>query len=1183
MAETSQTTVLNDRYQLGQELGRGGMGTVYRAYDPTLEREVAVKMLSELGLGTEGRERLLHEAKAIAKLSHPNIVAVYDAGETGETPFIVMEMIEGASLHDRPPSDFPATVEIAQQVCAALEHAHQHGIVHRDLKPENVLIAEDGTAKLMDFGIARSMASRLTSEGTVAGTVFYLAPEIALGQEFDGRADLYSLGVMLYELTTGSLPFAAGDPVAVISQHLHASVPPPRAKRAEIPPLLDTLIVQLMSKDPGARPASAAATRQMLDRSDLLDPHAKEEREVMVLDRIVRGRFVGREQEPSEARSVWSKATGGDGQTLLVSGEPGVGKTRLMRELSTQVEVSGGRTLVGACYEEGGAPYAPFAQILRSALRKNGHGIPQFVMADLLELAPDLKPYYPDIPPNPPLGPEAQQQRLFENVVTFCGSLSEQRPLLLVLDDAHWADSGSLSLMRHLSRRIRNKPVLLLATYREIEIDEARPFREVLLDLNRERLARRLKLGRLTREQTENLLVAIFEEQITPEFLTGIYRETEGNPFFIEEICKDLVESGKLYYQDGSWHRPSMDELELPQSVREVVQARVSKLSEEDRDTLTLAAILGREFDFDTLLRASDLEEDQVIAALELSEGAQLISEVSGEGGATFSFAHALIPATLVGSVRTLSRRKLHRQVAQAIEAVRPEAYEDLARHYEKAGDGPLARGYYIKAGLRASTSYANQEAHDYFAAALELDPTDDERADLLSGMAEAASRLGRSEDAIGLWEPAADLYLSTGRLDRVAACHSNMARTRWLDDDWAIALKVCLRGIEQTSGAPESGELAGLLHETARAHIFHGSTKEALSLCQRALEIAHRVGDRKVEADALITYGIHPDTSIAEAIETTEQALQIAEREGLFREAQRACLNLGVYAEVNFADFRRGLAYFMRAAENARRIGDANNELLAYDHAIDSFSTLGDLAQGQALLLRAGDVLQQIADPGMPGKQFFSALQSLDFARGDLDSVISNTRASLQRAAHAETKSDLTVFLFALCQALIETGEYDEAISILGEAVATSDRSPAPARDFMRHTYAFALAARGRHQEARAQLARAAEDLQVRPRVWTQMSYDWAAARLLASEGHWQEAFNAFSVAATNFQAKGLRPDHGRTLKDWAEAHLRRGEPGDVVQARELLGAALAIQQEIGATGHMERLRARLAELDPP
>ena len=199
MSEINKKTVLNDRYELGDELGRGGMGVVYRAHDAVLDRDVAVKVMNQTGLGTEGRARLLSEAQAVAKLNHPNIVTVHDAGEIDGTPYIVMELVEGESLYQHPPDGFAGMLAMAGDVSSALEHAHSHEIIHRDLKPENIVIASDGTAKLMDFGLARSMATRVSVEGEIVGTVFYIAPEVAMGQDLDGRADLYSLGVILYE------------------------------------------------------------------------------------------------------------------------------------------------------------------------------------------------------------------------------------------------------------------------------------------------------------------------------------------------------------------------------------------------------------------------------------------------------------------------------------------------------------------------------------------------------------------------------------------------------------------------------------------------------------------------------------------------------------------------------------------------------------------------------------------------------------------------------------------------------------------------------------------------------------------------------------------------------------------------------------------------------------------------
>jgi serine/threonine-protein kinase len=176
-----------------------------------------------------------------------------------------MELVEGESLYDRPPGSLEETVGIACQVCAALEHAHAHDIVHRDLKPENVLLAADGTARLVDFGLARTVASRLTTEGAVLGTLLYLAPEQAQGGEIDGRADLYALGVMLYEWATGRPPFTDAPPAVILSHHLYTTAVPPREHNDEIPPPLEALILQLLSKRREDRPASAAEVRGALE------------------------------------------------------------------------------------------------------------------------------------------------------------------------------------------------------------------------------------------------------------------------------------------------------------------------------------------------------------------------------------------------------------------------------------------------------------------------------------------------------------------------------------------------------------------------------------------------------------------------------------------------------------------------------------------------------------------------------------------------------------------------------------------------------------------------------------------------------------------------------------------------------------------------------------------------------
>ncbi len=182
--------VIQNRYHIESQLGEGGMGVVYQARDTMLERDVAVKVLSRQGLGTDGQTRMLQEARAVAKLNHPNIVTVYDVGEYQKAPFIVMELVPGKTLEAEKPVPIDDVISLALQLCDALDHAHVQGIIHRDIKPANVIVAADGTVSLMDFGLARSPSSHLTQEGAIMGTLNYMAPEQAMGKDIDGRADL---------------------------------------------------------------------------------------------------------------------------------------------------------------------------------------------------------------------------------------------------------------------------------------------------------------------------------------------------------------------------------------------------------------------------------------------------------------------------------------------------------------------------------------------------------------------------------------------------------------------------------------------------------------------------------------------------------------------------------------------------------------------------------------------------------------------------------------------------------------------------------------------------------------------------------------------------------------------------------------------------------------------------------
>jgi len=779
-------TLLNDRYRLQDELGRGGMAAVYRARDELLDRQVAVKVVRKPELTAQDRDRLLHEARLAARLNHPNIVAVHDAGEIDGTPYIVMELVEGKSVHQQGPASLEETIGIASQLCRALAHAHAMGIVHRDLKPENILQTRDGAVKLTDFGLALSVASRISRDGILVGTVYYLAPEQVQGLELDGRTDLYALGVLLYEWTTGSLPFSADEALAVITQHLYAPVIAPRAKDPTVPPALDRLIVRLLSKSPDDRPASADEVLEILSGPEVRQPATPADEEVPILERIGRGRIAGREQELQQARGLWTRVLAGSSQTLLIRGEAGIGKTRLVRELVAQAEASKAHVLQGWNVARPVQPFGAIRQILRTAFQDLADSItqcPEFVQADLLALAPEYQPRFPQVSLGPSITAAYEQQRLFESMVVFLALLSQAAPVLLVIEDAQWADSGTLYMMRYLAQQTRQRRILFVWTFRDVEPSDSPALREVLHDFRRGRIGSDLVLERLDRAQTEAMLQSLFGGKVAPDFADEVFRVTEGNPFFIEEVCKGMAESGRLKQIEGRWQVTGPKKVEVPRNVRTAIESRVNAMPAATRRVLEVAAVRGVEFELEVVLRVGDLDELSASDAFEAAERAEIVREVSAPstasarpastwdseglrangGGRRLAFTHALIPATIVEGLRAAEKRQLHARIADVLEGLLPEEYETLAYHFGAAGEHAKAEHYLMRAGDRAYALYACPEAIDNYSAALDLQRADHKteasvRTLLKLGLVYSAdSQFDRArqayEQAFALWE----------------------------------------------------------------------------------------------------------------------------------------------------------------------------------------------------------------------------------------------------------------------------------------------------------------------------------------------------------------------------------------------------------------------------------------------
>ena len=765
------------RYQVQKFLGEGGKKRVYLAHDDVLDRDVALAVIKTEGLDETSRARITREARDMGRLGdHPHILTIYDLGEEDGQHYMVLPLMPGVDVEglmdDAPDRRIPLeqAIKIAAEACRGLVFAHSHGIVHRDLKPGNIFLTEDGTAKIGDFGLAVATdRSRLTQEGMMVGTVSYMPPEQAMGGEVTAQADLYSLGAMLYEMVTGRPPFVGDDSVAIIGQHLNTPPVAPTWHNPDVPPALEALVLRLLEKDPASRPASAAQVLESLDAIDVRAPREAPSPDAAPAgpDPTYRRTFVGREAELRQLHAAFDGAMSGEGALVMVVGEPGIGKTTLCEQLSTYVTLRGGTTLIGHCYEEGSLslPYLAFVEAMRSyvlsreveELKKElGSGASE-VARIVSEVRERVK-----VEPSASSDPDQDRYRLLQAVVSFLRNASTVQPLLIMLEDLHDADAGTLDMLNHVARNMSRARLLIVGTYRDVEVDRTHPLSGALAELRRVSAFVRVSLRGLTADEVQRMISAIAGRDMPWSMAEAVHRQTEGNPLFIQEVLRYLVEEG-LVDRDQEGGRSGKGQqslaMSIPEGLTDVIGRRLSRLSEECNRVSAIAAVIGREFHLDVLQRVADAPEDDLFAALEEAKGVGILEERSTVGaGVSFRFAHAFFRQTLYDEMFAPRRIRLHQQVGRALEEVHAgrlrEKAAEMAEHFTQSTDREdlqKALEYGVMAAERSMAVYAYGEAARLLEQALQvqevLDPDDKaKRCDLLLSLGEALLPAGESQ-----------------------------------------------------------------------------------------------------------------------------------------------------------------------------------------------------------------------------------------------------------------------------------------------------------------------------------------------------------------------------------------------------------------------------------------------------
>jgi DNA-binding CsgD family transcriptional regulator len=910
------------------------------------------------------------------------------------------------------------------------------------------------------------------------------------------------------------------------------------------------------------------------------------------LRRLSQEVFVGRRGEMEVLQAELEEALLGRGRLVMLVGEPGIGKTRTAQELSTHAILRGAQVLWGRCYETPGAPpYWPWVHVMRGYIQDKDAGVLQDMLGReatvMAEMVPEVRQLLPDLPPLLPLAdPEQARFRLFDAVTTCLKRVAHEQPLVIIIDNLHWADWPSLLLLEFLTRQIGSSPLLVLGTYRDIEVSRRHPLTETLGELTRDRLLQRIQLRGLSREDVGHFIASAAGGAPPQDLVGAVHRQTEGNPLFVTEVVRLLAQEGELSPEDSRQQR--LLGLKIPEGVREVIARRLNRLSQLCNDMLGIASVLGREFALEELRCSLDEPlRGRHLEALDEALAARIIEE-SPETLGRFQFTHVLIRETLYDELTMPRRAGLHRRIGEGIEALYQSGLEShlarLAYHFGEAsqtGEADKALAYAERAGARANALLAFEDAINHYERAIRVldarQPVDAaRRCELLLALGEAQSQAGEYPQAMETFLRAADVAKALGSLQAQGRAALGFEDSSWrpgLPGDEAVRL------IEDTLSALGEGDSelkARLLAALSRALIFSGGLERAEITGQRAVQMARRIGDPATLAATLrgsLSARWRPE-NLAARLEAASEVIRLAEKAGdrgqvlegmswrlfdLIELGDLAAVDAQLEAHTRLAKALRQPFYLYvnvnfqamqaifegRFAEGER----LSQEALAIGQRLRGQDSLGVFAVQMFTLRREQGRLQELA----PAVRHFVQV-SPESSRWRPGLALIYTELNLKEEAWAEFET-LAAHDFA---DIPRDGMWLTCMAYLAEVCA-----------FLGDARRAAILSQALLPYARRNIV-----------VGTTVACFGAACRYLgmlaATMHHWEEAAGYFDDALEMNARLGAKPWLAHTQHQYALMLLARGQPGDQARAVSFLDEALRLSRERG----MHSLEARVTTL---
>jgi tetratricopeptide (TPR) repeat protein len=904
--------------------------------------------------------------------------------------------------------------------------------------------------------------------------------------------------------------------------------------------------------------------------------------------------FVGRESESGVVRAAIDRACTGGGSFLMLGGGPGVGKTRLAIEMAEYATRNSFTCFLGRCYErEEPFPYLPFAQIVETMLAQ-APSLDEFRLQigdnlpELAQLAPHLRRVFPEIPAPLDL-PAAQKQRyLFQSVAETLERAARIRPQLLILDDLHWADESTLALLNHLADRITELRLVIIGTYRDEYFEHSSALPRMLEQAIRLGV-RPLKLGGLSKDSVAKMVHELSQCQIPQSLVNVIFQQSNGNPFFVEEVYRHLIEERKLFDSAARIRADlKIDEIDVPENVRLIIGRRLRRFSDSELFALSAAAVIGRSFSFQLLAAINQVDVDELFTVIDKAQRMGVILPSSEGPENPFTFAHELVRQTLLADISVARQQQLHSKVAAAMEllyqAAITEHAGEIADHLLRAGsfaDGEALIRWLIRAGKAALEGVAFDEARANFESALSrVDKTHSHlRAELLSNIAIAERGLGRWEEAQCHWEQALEIFIALRDQGRIGKTCLQLVQVVYWTSGWRKAMEIAERSIGHLPDVRRDRAL--LLGIIGVGKAIEGELHAAQEAFSAAFASAEELSDDRFKG-TLLAFRSQFNfyfLRLREALEDSRRSVELTPRGGLWGRAHQL-------------RWMQAALYHLGCVQEATRIGEDLEPLATKIGYLTGLSFSRQMAAWvkfwkQADLTQLEDSLRRDLDANTDaGLNLFVSisreqLSIAEFLQGHWDKALHDTEAAWSHEAPTHFKQINVGLRFRL---RAYSGDREGALALLNEhheMFAPMGRANTYGAWALALLTIEGLAVLDERDRAAALYPLVRELIATGAicMVFISRFSQNAAGIAAAAARHWDAAEEHFRIALQQAESFPNQLEQAETRRFHAMMLLDRAASGDNETARTLLGEALETYRCIGMRRHIELTQALIEQ----